>query len=142
MTNLYRLTLLLGCLLLVACVQQKNPLYGTWKPQTYVVGGKEYQLSGLMIIRPGYMSANTIFRLEEKSPGDANANAGSFELKGNTIIIDQWMQLHWRPLHADDSKQHFLAQNVPEEVRYEIVGNRLIFSFPSGNQYISERLTD
>lgn len=138
--NFLYLTLLL--LTLSGCGQQDNPLYGTWEPKTYIIQGVEYQLSGLMIITPGYMSANTIFKLSEESPGDANANAGPYELEGNTMVLDQWMQLHWRPLHQDNVKEHFLTQGVIEEIPFEVKGNQLIFSFPSGNKYISERLED
>lgn len=122
--------------------EQDNPLYGVWKPTTYIIQGVEYPLTGLMIITPGYMSANTIFKLSEDSPGDANANAGPYVLEGNKMVLNQWMQLHWRPLHQDDPKEHFLAQNIPEEIPFEVKGDQLIFSFPSGNRYISERIKD
>lgn len=138
----YRFALLAVFAVLASCAQQENPLYGTWKPLSYIINGETYPLSGLMIITPGYMSANTLFKLAKNSPGDANANAGPYELKGNTMVLNQWMQLHWRPLYQDNPKEHFLAENVPEEIPFEIRGDQLIFSFPSGNQYISERLAD
>ena len=138
----YFTLLLLICLSSTAFAKQDNPLYGVWKPITYTVQGVEYPLSGVMIITPGYMSANTIFKFSEDSPGDANANAGPYKLEGNKMILDQWMQLHWRPLHRDNPKEHFLSQGVIEEIPFVIEENRLIFSFPSGNKYISERLTE
>lgn len=125
-----------------ASADQHDALQGTWKPVSYIVDGVEYPLSGLMIITPGYLSANTLFKLSDESPGDANANAGPYELHGDKIIMNQWMQLHWRPQHEDDPEQHFLAQDVPEEIPYRVEGDRLIFHFPSGNKYISQRLDD
>ena len=97
-------------------------------------------MTGLMIITPKYMSSNTLFRLSEDSPGDANINIGPYELKGNRLILNQWIQLHWRPLLQDNSEEHFLARDIPEEIPFEIKHDKLIFSFPSGNSYISERL--
>lgn len=122
-----------------ACNAGDEFLYGTWKPVTYIYRGIEYPMSGLMIITPRYFSANTIFKLSNTSAADANANAGPYELVDNKIVLNQWMQLHWRPTEPD---QNFLAQEVVEEIPYEIQGSRLIFTFPSGNKYISEKLPD
>lgn len=138
----YTLILILGFLGTSAFAGQDNPLYGVWKPVTYIIQGVEYPLTGLMIITPGYMSANTVFKFSEDSPGDANANAGPYVLEGNKMVLNQWMQLHWRPLHQHNPKEHFLAQNIPEEIPFEVKGDQLIFSFPSGNKYISERIKE
>jgi len=138
---MYRLALATALVILAAstCNAEDQRLYGAWKPLLYSVQGVDHPMDGLIIITPKYFSANTFFSLSENSGGDANANAGPYEVVNGKIVVTQWMQLHWRPGSMDDS---FLNHYAVEEIPYEIENDRLIFSFPSGNKYVSERLPD
>ncbi len=125
------------CLAVQPLRAEPASLHGVWQPVTYVIQGDAYPMTGLMIITPKYFSANTLFKLEQDTGLDANANAGPYYLADGKIVLNQWMQLHWRP---DKPGEHFLAQEVVEEIPYKIEDEKLIFFFPSGNMYISERL--
>jgi len=111
-------------------------LYGVWEPIEYRVAGETIPLRGLMIVTPGYFAGKTTFDMDGDGARDANANAGPIEIRDGTIHLQQWMQLHWRS--AGDGS--FLKEDVPEDIPYEIDGDRLTFHFPSGNSYLSRRL--
>ena len=113
-----------------------DAVYGVWKTLKYDIGDEAIPLKGLMIIAPGYFIGNTIFDVDGDGKPDANANSGPITIKDGKIKITQWMQLHWR----SGKEGHFLKENIPEDIDYTVEGNRLIFHFPSGNRYISERL--
>ncbi len=121
------------------CIAEDQRLYGAWKPVLYTVQGVSYPMDGLIIITPNYFSANTLFSLSGNINSDANANAGPYKVVNNKIIVTQWMQLHWR---SGDPDENFLSRGDVEEIPYKIENGSLIFEFPSGNKYISERLSD
>ena len=112
-------------------------LYGTWRPVTYEIDGKITPLKGLMIITEGYFIGNVTFDKEGDGVLEANANAGPITVGNGTIKIIQWMQLHWRENSPADN---FLNEDTTEEIKYTIEDQKLIFHFPTGNRYISERL--
>jgi hypothetical protein len=89
------------------------------------------------MITPDYLMSNTVFNADGDSSPDANANSGAIRLEGNTIVMEQWMQLHWR---TADSNGNFLTQGDVERIPYRLENDLLIFEFPSGNRYIAERL--
>jgi hypothetical protein len=130
-------SLLAGAAAIAAADESDERLYGTWRTVEYTLGGRAVPLRGLMIITPRYIVGNTIFDEDGDGTPEANANAGSIEVAGGVIRILQWMQLHWRP---NEPQAHFLREDVIEEIPYAIEGGRLIFRFPSGNRYVSERL--
>lgn len=112
-------------------------VYGVWKTIEYNVGSKVVPLKGLMIIVPGYFIGNTLFESDGDGQLDANANSGPITIENGTIRMLQEMQLHWR----SNGEGHFLKEDIPEDINYTVEGDRLIFHFPSGNKYISERLS-
>lgn len=112
-------------------------LYGTWQTTHYNINGKDHDMTGLMIITPGYFIGNTIFNIGDQAAPSANANSGPYVIEDGKIVITQWMQLHWRP---NDEKENFLTQGVVEEIPYRFEDGNLIFFFPSGNRYVSRRL--
>ncbi len=112
-------------------------LYGTWQTTHYNIKGTDHEMTGLMIITPTYFIANTIFNIGDQAAPSANANSGPYVIEDGKIVITQWMQLHWRP---NDEKENFLTQGVVEEIPYRFEDGNLIFSFPSGNRYVSHRL--
>ena len=114
-----------------------NPLFGVWRAVRYEIQGAEYEQDGLIMITPDYLMSNTVFNADGDSSPDANANSGAIRLEGNTIVMEQWMQLHWR---TADSNGNFLTQGDVERIPYRLENNLLIFEFPSGNRYIAERL--
>jgi hypothetical protein len=114
-----------------------SDLYGVWETTEYNIGGTKLPLKGLMIITPDYFIGTTIFDSDGDGKLDANANSGPIAVEDGTIKLLQWMQLHWR----SGGEGHFLKEDVPEDINYTIEENRLIFHFPSGNKYISERLS-
>lgn len=136
------LTALLAVGVLQACAvtpnESDNPLYGVWETVEYNIVGTPVPLKGIMIITPGWFVGNVTFDADGDGIQDANANSGPIVVEGNVIKLMQWMQLHWRSAGND----HFLKEGVPEDINFTIEGNRLIFHFPSGNRYISERLRD
>lgn len=115
----------------------QEDIYGVWRTTEYRIAGKEVQLNGLMIIEPGFLIANTTFDSNGDGILEANANSGPMVIDDGRIKLLQWMQLHWRPTQP---AENFLRENVAEEIPYEIKGDRLIFNFPSGNSYTSERI--
>jgi len=129
----------LAILAMSACNAEDERLYGAWKPIIYNVQGVDHPMDGLILITPNYFSANTLFSLSDDTAGDANANAGPYEAVNGKIVISQWMQLHWRP---GAPEENFLSRDEVEEIPYKIENEYLIFVFPSGNKYISERLPD
>jgi hypothetical protein len=115
-------------------------LIGTWKPINYTVAGVPHKMRGLMIITPKFFMANTIF---ETSPGvwrGANANSGPYVIQDGKLVLTQWMQLHFRGEQLTDPKETFLKEGVVEKIKYRFENGRLVFDFPSGNHYVSERL--
>ena len=112
-------------------------LYGTWQTTHYNINGKDHDMTGLMIITPGYFIGNTIFSIGDEAAPSANANSGPYVIEDGKIVITQWMQLHWRP---NDEKENFLTQGLVEEIPYRFEDENLIFFFPSGNRYVSRRL--
>ncbi len=112
-------------------------LYGVWKTVEYQIGSTILPLEGLMIITPKYFISNTVFDADGDGHPDANANSGPITIEDGKIKLLQWMQLHWR----SDGKGHFLNTGIPEDIVYTVDGCRLIFHFPTGNKYISERLS-
>jgi hypothetical protein len=143
------LLLFLSLGLVVGCVSDQHTqdvvatdkrLLGTWKPTSYTINGVKHDMRGLMIITPKYFMANTVF---ESSPGvwkGANANSGPYTLEGSNIVLTQWMQLHYRGEHVEDPKETFLTEGVVEKINYSIENGTLVFNFPSGNHYLSERI--
>ena len=129
--------LLAPLLIQPAKAQTDERLYGTWHPVTYEVAGRPTPVEGLMVITKGYFIGNITFDQDGDGVLEANANCGPISVEDGRIKIVQWMQLHWR---ENDPEGNFLAEGVPEEVEYTIEDERLVFHFPSGNRYISERL--
>lgn len=111
--------------------------YGVWKTTEYHIDGTVLPLDGLMIITPGYFIGNTTFDADGDGELDANANSGPITVEDGKIRLLQWMQLHWR----SSGDGHFLKEDVPEDINYSVEDNRLIFHFPSGNKYVSVRLS-
>lgn len=122
--------------ILISAAHSDEDLYGTWIPLQYNLGDKVLDLRGIMIITPNYLVANTTFDTDGDGVLEANANSGPIIVENNTIKLNQWMQLHWR---QKDLEGNFLRVDIPEDIIYSIEGDRLIFNFPSGNKYISER---
>ena len=112
-------------------------VYGVWNTVEYNIAGSVVPMKGLMIITPGYFISNTVFDADGDGKPDANANSGSITIEDGKIKMQQWMQLHWR----SNGEDHFLKEDIPEDINYTVEDNRLIFHFPSGNAYISERLS-
>lgn len=112
-------------------------LHGTGQTVQYAINGKDHEMKELMVITPTYFIGNRIFTLENQTAPSANANAGPYFLKDGKIVITQWMQLHWRP---NDEKENSLTQGVVEEIPYRFEDRMLVFSFPSGNRYVSRHL--
>ena len=70
-------------------------------------------------------------------------------VEDGVIKLMQWMQLHWRPKEGSGNFSNpnnpvgnFLRIDIPEEIHYTIEGDKLIFHFPSGNKYISQRVKE
>ncbi len=116
-----------------------DDLYGVWEPIEYNIAGEALPLRGVMIITPGYFVGNTTFDIEGDGVLEANANSGPITVENGVIKLMQWMQLHWR---VNDHEGHFLREDIPEEIHYTISEDRLFFHFPSGNTYISQRLSE
>lgn len=131
-------SLLVGCQTnrLAAPTSPPGALQGVWRPSTYVINDENLPLDGVMVITPRYLVANTTFR-SASGDVDANANSGSYYLEDGHIVMNQWMQLHYRPKNQAET---FLAEDVIERIRYELRGDTLTFLFPSGNRYILHRL--
>ena len=113
-----------------------NELYGVWAPTTYVLNGKDHALTGIMIITPRYFMGNATYK-SSATGVDANANSGPYYLEDGHIVLNQWMQLHYR---TENPSENLLTEGVVEKIRYEVEGDTLTFHFPSGNRYISKRL--
>ena len=124
-------------LLMVPSVYSDDDLYGVWSPFEYNLGGEAVSLRGIMIITPNYFVGNTTFDADGDGVIEANANSGPITIENGVIKMIQWMQLHWR---ENDPEEHYLGIDIPEDIVYTVEGDRLIFHFPSGNKYISERV--
>ena len=114
-----------------------DTVFGVWRAVSYEIQGVEYEQDGLIMITPGYLMSNTVFDADGDTSLDANANSGPIQFEGNTIVIEQWMQLHWR---TADTAGNFLNQGAVERIPYRLEDDLLIFEFPSGNRYVAERL--
>lgn len=110
--------------------------YGVWRATFYEIEGVQHKQDGLIIITPDFLMSNTIFDADGDIYPDANANSGPIKIEDDVIVMEQWMQLHWRT--ADD-EGNFLTQGVVERIPYKVEGDLLIFEFPSGNRYTSTR---
>ena len=126
-------------LLFVFNVYSDDALYGTWNPIEYNIGGEVTALRGIMIITSDYFVGNTTFDADGDGILEANANSGPITIENGVIKMIQWMQLHWR---EKEPEGHFLRIDIPEDINYTVEGDRLIFHFPSGNKYISERFQE
>jgi hypothetical protein len=114
-----------------------DAVFGVWRAVSYEIQGIEHEQDGLIMIAPGFLMSNTVFNADGDSSLDANANSGPIRFEGNTIVIEQWMRLHWR---TADTAGSFLDQGAVERIPYRLENNLLIFEFPSGNRYVAERL--
>ena len=114
-----------------------DAVFGVWRAVSYEIQGVEYEQDGFIMITPGYLMSNTVFDADGDGSLDANANSGPIKFEGNTIVIEQWMQLHWR---TADPAENFLDQGAVERIPYRLENDLLIFEFPSGNRYVAERL--
>ena len=126
-------------ILMAPFVYSDDDLYGAWSPLKYNIGGEAVPLRGIMIITPNYFVGNTTFDTDGDGVFEANANSGPITVENGVIKMIQWMQLHWR---ENDPEEHFLRIDIPEDIVYSVEGDRLIFHFPSGNKYISERVEE
>lgn len=109
-----------------------DQLQGVWLAEAYVIGGVEHPMRGVMFFSGHYFSANIVY-----NTGDSNANAGTFEVKGDgQVVFQQWIQLHVRQQKPEES---FLKENVPEAATCRLEKDRLSISFPSGNLYRLKR---
>jgi len=129
--------LLAALMIQQAMAQTDERLYGTWRPVTYEIAGQSTPVNGLMVITKKYFIGNITFDQDGDGVLEANANCGPITVEDGKINIVQWMQLHWR---ENDPEGNFLREGSPEEINYSIEDDRLVFHFPSGNRYISERL--
>lgn len=135
------LLIILSTSTLSACEAQQSidpdSPFGVWRASVYELDGVEHQQDGLIIVTPDYLMSNTIFQADNDDIPDGNANSGPISFDGDVIVMEQWMQLHWR---TEDTGGNFLTQGVVERIPYIVEGDSLIFHFPSGNRYISKRL--
>ncbi len=119
---------------------QAQGLVGVWKAVTYKIAGVPHPMEGLFLFTPHYYSANVRFRLAEGPIDDANGNAGPYQIHGDEIVFEQWVQVHVRP---EDKKQPVLShEGAPEHSKFHIDGKQLSIVFPSGNRYLLERATE
>jgi hypothetical protein len=128
---------LLGCFPAGA---QSGSLVGAWKAVAYEIAGVSHPMHGLFLFTPHFYSANVRFRLAEGPLDDANGNAGPYQIHGDEIVFEQWVQVHVRP---EDKKQPVLShEGTPEHSKFHIDGKQLSINFPSGNRYLLERATE
>lgn len=127
-------------LLLVAHVTEASDqsIIGVWNTHTYVVQGKEHELDGLIIFTERHFAGTGFSKFSGGEMDDSNANAGTYRVEGNKLLMQQQVQIHIRP--GDEKEPIFYGKGVPEEATYEIEGDRLTIYFPSGNKYICDRL--
>ena len=115
-------------------------LLGPWKAVTYTIGAKDYPMQGVFIFTAKYYAGNVRFKFSGGTVDDANANSGPYRIEGNAIVFSQTVQVHLRP---GDAKEPLLSREGPDErSNYRIDGNRLTLTFPGGNRYVLERLSD
>ena len=112
-------------------------LYGVWRISTYIIQGVSHTARGLVDITPKYFLADAVFDFDDDAHLSANANSGPYQVKNGKIILQQEMQLHWRPGQREN--ENFLHQNVQETFAYRFENGTLLFLFPSGNRYVLER---
>jgi hypothetical protein len=125
---------------LVEPLSADTRLLGPWRAVTYTIAGKDYPMQGVFIFTPKYYSGVVRFRFSSSTIDDANGNSGPYRVDGNAIVFSQTVQLHLRP---GDSKEPMLAHEGPDErATYTVDANRLVLTFPSGNRYLLERLSD
>ena len=135
--NALAVVLLLGSL---SAGAQSGSLVGAWKAVTYEIGGVPHPMHGLFLFTPHFYSANVRFRLAGGPIDNANGNAGPYQIHGDEIVFEQWVQVHVRP---EDTKQPILShEGAPEHSKFYRQGNKLTFVFPSGNRYELERATE
>jgi hypothetical protein len=112
-------------------------LYGVWRISDYIVQGVSHKARGLVNITPKYFLADAVFDFDDDAHLSANANSGPYHVKDGKIVLEQEIQLHWRP--GQKENENFLRQNVEETFAYQFDNGRLLFLFPSGNRYVLER---
>jgi hypothetical protein len=121
-----------------SAVASDPKLVGVWNVLTYKMEGKDIPMDGLFIFTEKHFSANAFFRVSGGKLDDMNANAGTYQTKGDELIFMQQVQAHIRP--GDPDEPIFYGKGVEEGCRYKIEGSKLVILFPSGNQYVSERM--
>jgi hypothetical protein len=116
--------------------QTDRRLWGVWQMETYVIDKVDRPAHGVIIIQTGWLAADIIYFGEDGKPLGANANAGPICTMDGNVVINQTVQLHYRPnTSADD----VLAEGRIERIGYHRSGDTLVLTFPSGNRYIARR---
>jgi hypothetical protein len=133
----WAVVLLLGCL---SARAQSGSLVGAWKAVAYEIAGVPHPMHGLFLFTAHFYSANVRYHLAGGPVDDANGNAGPYQVRGNEIVFEQWVQVHVRP---EDKKEPILSrEGKPEHSKFHLDGNRLSIIFPSGNRYLLKRATE
>jgi hypothetical protein len=111
-------------------------LWGVWQIKTYVIDKVDRPAHGVIIIQTGWLAADIIYFGEDGKPLGANANAGPICTMDGNLVMNQTVQLHYRPR---TSSEDVLTEGRIERIGYRRSGDSLVLTFPSGNHYILRR---
>lgn len=103
-------------------------LDGVWRLDTYVVGGQEQQVHGLLFLTGGYWS--TLYFVPGDGGAWGSAEAGRYQFDGRQLVFLHQLVFQGgggRPLRMDERADR------EETCQVTLEGGRLSIDFPSGN---------
>jgi len=113
-------------------------LVGAWTPTVYHIQGKDHPMEGLFIFTESHFSTNVRFQQSSGALDDSNANAGTYRVEGDKLILTSQLAAHIRPGNSKEPI-HYNRGGV-ESATFRIEGDRLIITFPSKNRYEAQRV--
>ena len=138
MMRLASLLLLLTTASIGSVAADGHDLVGVWKPLNYHIAGVDHPMDGLFIFTEKHFATNVRYKQSSTELDDSNANAGSYRLEGNQLILTSDLAAHIRPGKKEEPI-HYNSGGV-ESATYEVKGDKLIITFPSKNRYEAERV--
>lgn len=110
---------------------------GVWTTETYVVGGKETSVDGVLFLTRGQWS--TLYFVPGEQGPWASAEAGRFTCDGQTLTFHHRLVFQGGGGRSLQIDQHAARE---ERCRVTCADDRLTIDFPSGNTLHLRRVAE